>query len=104
MKAAVIALFLVASCGGGGETPPDAPRAELPPSDQHCASTCGDGQLDRCWKTMNSSATVYWQMETCDGMAMGTLPTCESIGLCGTIGCPTSGCIGIDTSKCLPCN
>ena len=107
----MIALLLIPrppgchACEGEDPPPPDArPRTDLPPYTEHCAQTCGNGKIDRCWRAYNSAATVYWFTESCDGTI--NLPTCSQADsrFCGgTTSCGT-WCLGIDTSKCTPCN
>jgi hypothetical protein len=107
MRAFVITALIVAKIPGpgcgcdDGESPPDAARVrpELPSAETSCYNTCGNGRLDLCWKTMNSSGTVYYIKEDCD-----PAPSCLSLGFCGgTATCDTDDCIGIITSGCTPC-
>ena len=104
----MIAAWIVAKLPGPGcsacddsESPPDARVCpERPSSETWCYHTCGNGKLDLCWKTMNSSCggAVYYTMETCD-----PAPSCSSLGFCGGTATCNSDCVGINTSGCTPC-
>ena len=103
ITALIVAKFPGPGCGcDDGEPPPDARVCpERPSAETNCYQTCGNGKLDVCWKTMNSTCggVVYYTMETCD-----PAPSCLSLGFCGgTATCDTDDCIGIITSGCTPC-
>jgi hypothetical protein len=103
MRAFVVVLLLVAC--DGEESPPDARVCPSPPAvEQRCYSTCGNGTIDSCFKSMNSHCGGAWYQthETCDG-SVG-LSSCIDRGFCGgTTKCDTTFCIGVDVSGCTPC-
>jgi hypothetical protein len=108
MRALVLAALLASRipgchpCNGEDPPPPDARQLMFPPADQRCGAACGNGMIQDCWKTMNSSASVYWTREVCDG-TLG-VPTCMERGFCGGTARCGEQCLSIDTSQCTPCN
>ena len=104
MRALVLVLLLIPqppgchACDGDDPPPPDASVRTFPPAEQ---AACGNGMIQDCWKTMNSSASVYWTREVCDG-ELG-VPSCMQLGFCGGTAKCGPYCDSVDQTQCTPC-